>query len=192
MIRQLMDRVASTGGVIDEVKAVYNGIRMCEEKSIELQDWLTSTEGLQVQPKNEQWEAYFKVHDELIKGHCDLLLLSQYPSASPELRRLPSDYDMPARMWRHGIYSMLETTRHRLPSSLEHMIRFCIYAFRSLTLLHQFVAPWKTLWTEYIRDLVRYRLDIREEDDDIQDRETWMGVSQVWCSEAEDLASLQN
>lgn len=70
---------------------------------------------------------------------------------------------MPARMWRHSIYSFLELMRHRLPESLE--------------LLYETVPAFKDTWIGCLANLARYRMAIEE---DPRDREIWQGVARTW------------
>ncbi|KAK0714488.1 hypothetical protein B0H67DRAFT_489629, partial [Lasiosphaeris hirsuta] len=53
-----------------------------------------------------RWSAcLIALHRTLLHEHHDFFLASQYPSASPALRRLASKYAKPARMWRLAIVS---------------------------------------------------------------------------------------
>ncbi|KAI1839424.1 hypothetical protein JX266_014365, partial [Neoarthrinium moseri] len=122
----------------------------------------------------------------LLHEYHDFFLASQHPSASPVLRRLPSKYAMPARMWRHGIYCFLELLRSRLPMSLEHMLTFMCLAYSMMTLLYETVPAFEDTWIECLGDLGRYRMAI--EDCDIRDREVWTSVSRHWYSKASDRA----
>ena len=91
---------------------------------------------------------------------------------------------MPARMWRHGIYGFLEVLRYRLPESLDHMLAFIYIAYSMMALLYETVPSFENTWIEYLGDLGRYRMAI--EDNDMQDREIWSGVSRFWYSKASD------
>ncbi len=53
------------------------------------------------------------------------------------LPRLASQYEMPARMWKRGIDSFLELLRHRLPTSLEHMLAFIYLPHAMMAPLHE-------------------------------------------------------
>ncbi|CAG1960126.1 unnamed protein product [Fusarium graminearum] len=85
---------------------------------------------------------------------------------------------MPARMWRHRIHSFLELLRHRLPSSLEHMLSFLYLGYSMMARLYETVPGFEDTWIECLGDLGRYRMAI--EDDDVRDREVWAGVSSHW------------
>jgi hypothetical protein len=73
--------------------------------------WIPSFNG-------EQLEALIKLYRTDLHEQHDFFLASQHPSASPALRRLASKCAMPARMWRHGIYTFLDII-HQLPDCQE-------------------------------------------------------------------------
>ena len=99
---------------------------------------------------------------------------------------------MPARMWWHGIHSLLELLRQSLPALTEHMLAFIYLAYHMMALLYETVPPFEDTWIECLGDLSRYRMAIRDtwieclgdlagyrtaiEDDDISRR----GYL-VWC-----------
>ncbi|KAK0730015.1 hypothetical protein B0H67DRAFT_19419 [Lasiosphaeris hirsuta] len=187
LIKQPETRPISQEQLVAEVKGIYAGLVMVENKCIEV-DNAQNTQGDHSTNKlnNEQWQALIALHRTLLHEHHDFFLASQHPSASPALRRLASKYAMPARMWRHGIHSFLELLRHRLPASLEHMLTFIYLAYSMMALLYETVPTFEDTWIECLGDLGRYRMAI--EDDDIRDREVWTAVSRGWYSKASDKA----
>ncbi|KAK3363316.1 hypothetical protein B0T25DRAFT_527027 [Lasiosphaeria hispida] len=187
LIKQPETRPISQEQLVAEVKGIYAGLVMVENKCIEV-DNAQNTQGDHNTNKlnNEQWQALIALHRTLLHEHHDFFLASQHPSASPALRRLASKYAMPARMWRHGIHSFLELLRHRLPASLEHMLTFIYLAYSMMALLYETVPTFEDTWIECLGDLGRYRMAI--EDDDIRDREVWTAVSRGWYSKASDKA----
>ena len=132
----------------------------------------------------EQWQALITLHRTLLHEHHDFFLVIQHPSSSPALRRLATEYAMPARMWRHGIHSLLELLRHRLPHSFEQMLAFLYMAYSITTLLLESVPSFEETWIEDLGDLARYRVAIEEAD--LRDREVWSGVARMWYNEAAD------
>jgi hypothetical protein len=171
-----------------EIKGIYAGLVMVENKCIEVD----TTQNTHTDPNNrlnnEQWQALITLHRTLLYEHHDFFLASQHPSASPALRRLAAKYAMPARMWRHGIHSFLELLRHRLPMSLEHMLTFIYISYSMMTLLCKTVPAFDDTWIECLGDLGRYRMAI--EDDDIWDQVVWTSVSRHWYSQASDKAPM--
>ncbi|KIW21856.1 uncharacterized protein PV07_12723 [Cladophialophora immunda] len=174
-------RSISLEQLVNEVKGIYAGLVMVEKKCVEIcaQQAQTTTK-----LSNEQWQALIALHRTLLHEHHDFFLASQHPTASPALRRLPTKYAMPARMWRHGIHSFLELLRHRLPYSLEHMLSFVYLAYQMMGLLMESVPAFHETWIECLGDLARYRMAIEEAD--LKDRETWSNVARMWYQKAAD------
>ncbi|KAG4277395.1 hypothetical protein FPRO04_14110 [Fusarium proliferatum] len=183
-MRQPGTRPISQDQLVAEVKGIYAGLVMVETKCIEVDNAQSSNTDVNSKLNNEQWQALIALHQTLLHEHHNFFLASQHPSASPALRRLASNYAMPARMWRHGIHSFLELLRHRLPASLEHMLTFLYLAYSMMASLYETVPAFEDTWIECLGDLGRYRMAI--EDDDVRDREVWTGVSRHWYSKASD------
>ncbi|KAK4239733.1 hypothetical protein C8A03DRAFT_42664 [Achaetomium macrosporum] len=186
IIKQPETRPISQEQLVAEVKGIYAGLVMVENKCIEVDNDRSSQNDPGNKLNNDQWQALIALHRTLLHEHHDFFLASQHPSASPALRRLAAKYAMPARMWRHGIHSFLELLRHRLPASLEHMLTFIYMAYSMMALLYETVPAFEDTWIECLGDLGRYRMAI--EDDDIRDREVWTSVSRHWYSRASDKA----
>lgn len=186
LVKQPETRPISGEQLVAEVKGIYAGLVMVESKCIEVDNAQNAQNDSASKLNNEQWQALIALHRTLLHEHHDFFLASQHPSASPALRRLASKYAMPARMWRHGIHSFLELLRHRLPSSLEHMLTFIYLAYSMMALLYETVPTFEDTWIECLGDLGRYRMAI--EDDNIHDRENWTLVSRQWYSKASDKA----
>ncbi|KAK0749220.1 hypothetical protein B0T18DRAFT_427375 [Schizothecium vesticola] len=189
LAKQPDTRPISQEQLVAEVKGIYAGLVMVENKCIEVDTAQSNNQ--QNDPNNtrltnDQWQALIALHRTLLHEHHDFFLASQHPSASPALRRLASKYAMPARMWRHGIHSFLELLRHNLPSSLEHMLTFIYLAYSMMALLYETVPAFEETWIECLGDLGRYRMAI--EDDNIRDREIWTDVSRAWYHKASDRA----
>jgi hypothetical protein len=88
--------------LVDEVKEVYAGLVMVEEKCAEIDQQQASTTN---KLSNERWNALINLHRTLLHQYHDFFLASQPPSSSPALRRLATKYAMPARMWKHCNFS---------------------------------------------------------------------------------------
>ncbi|KAL8789334.1 MAG: hypothetical protein Q9213_001257 [Squamulea squamosa] len=189
MLLQPETRPISHAQLVVEVKGIYHGLVMVEQKCIEI-DGKQSAAALERDPtkrtdlKDEQWQALIALHKTLLHEHHDFFLASQHPSASPPLSKLASRYTMPARMWRHGIHAFLEVLRHRLPASLDHMLAFIYIAYSMVALLYETVTTFEDTWIECLGDLGRYRMAI--EDSSSSDREIWGGVARSWYNKAAD------
>ncbi|KAL2212749.1 hypothetical protein CC79DRAFT_1365023 [Sarocladium strictum] len=182
LIREPMTRPISQEQIVQEVKTIYSGLVMVENKCIEVNNLQTENSEEKSDLSQEQWQALITLHRTLLHEHHDFFLASQHPSANSALRRLASKYSMPARMWRHGIHSFLELLRHNLPESREYMLTFIYLAYSIMALLYETVPAFDETWIECLGDLSRYRMAIEE--DDIRDREIWTGVSRNWYSKA--------
>ncbi|KAF5988529.1 hypothetical protein FBULB1_1404 [Fusarium bulbicola] len=170
--------------LVAEAKGIYAGLVTVETKCIEVDHAQLSNTDLNSHLDDEQWQILIELHRTLLHEHHDFFLVIQHPSATPDMRKVASQYSMPGRLWRHGIHSFLELLRQRLPDSLEHMLTFLHLAYGMMTLLHETVLDFQDTWTECLGDLSRYRMGI--EDQDITEREIWRGVSRRWYSMASD------
>lgn len=111
--------------------------------------WMRSLHG-------EQWADLFALHRNLLGEHLDFFLASQHPRAEAPLKRLAAKYNMPARMWRHGVHSFLEVMRKRLVESQEYMDRFIILAYGMMSFLEEMAPRYLYTWIECKADLTRY------------------------------------
>lgn len=192
MLLQPETRPISHAQLVVEVKGIYHGLVMVEQKCIEV-DEKQFAAALERDPskrtdlKDEQWQALIALHKTLLHEHHDFFLASQHPSASPPLSKLASKYTMPARMWRHGIHAFLEVLRHRLPASIDHMLAFIYIAYSMMALLYETVTTFEDTWIECLGDLSRYRMAI--EDSNTGDREVWGAVARSWYTKAADKRS---
>jgi hypothetical protein len=206
--KQPETRPISQDQLIAEVKGIYAGLVMVENKCIEVDNAQNAQPG-DAKLNNKQWRALIALHRTLLHEHHDFFLASQRPSASPALRRLASKYATPARMWRHGIHCFLESLCHRLPTSLEHTLTFIYLANSMMALLYETVPAVEDTWIECLGDFGRYRMAIQDdetvpgledtwieclgdlgryrmaiEDENTRDREVWTAVSRGWYKES--------
>jgi hypothetical protein len=184
LLLQPDSRPISQEQLASEVKSIYAGLTMVENKCIQVDRAQAAETDLNIKLGSDHWQALIALHRTLLHEHHDFFLASQHPSASPALRRLASKYSMPARMWKHGIYSFLELLRRRLPESIDYMLAFIYLAYQMMALLYETVPAFEDTWIECLGDLGRYRMAI--EDEDVRDRETWAAVARSWYSKAAD------
>lgn len=176
-------RPISQEQLVAEVKGIYAGLVMVEAKCLEVD--ANPVDNL----SNEQYQARTAMHRTLMDYHHDFMLASQDPMASAQLKRLSPKYAMPARWWKHSVQTYLEVLLHRLPVSLEHMIRF-IYEAMSMTMLFLETVGnhnqnLKETYSECMGDLCRYRMAI--EDDSVHDREHFTEQAKYWYQYSQDL-----
>ncbi|KAJ9134152.1 hypothetical protein NKR23_g10322 [Pleurostoma richardsiae] len=108
MILQPETRPISQEQLVAEVKGIYAGLVMVENKCIEVDNAQTSLNEAPPRLNNGQWQALIALHRTLLNKHHDFVLACQHPSASTALRRLASKYAMPVRMLQHGIHSFIQ------------------------------------------------------------------------------------
>ncbi|KAL8678661.1 MAG: hypothetical protein Q9186_005016 [Xanthomendoza sp. 1 TL-2023] len=90
MLLQPETRPISHAQLVVEVKGIYHGLVLVEQKCIEV-DEKQSAAALERDPskrtdlKDEQWQALIALHRTLLHEHHDFFLASQHPSASPPL-----------------------------------------------------------------------------------------------------------
>ncbi|KAK5789532.1 hypothetical protein VI817_008655 [Penicillium citrinum] len=183
MVKQLKTNPITHEQLVPEVRGIYRGLVMVEEKCIAL-DKQQSESKEDLSPV--QWQALISIHSTLLHEHHDFFLSSQHPVAKAELTELAEKYSMPARMWRYGIHSLLEILRHKLPRSLEYMLHFIYTAYSMVTLLLENIPYFRETWIECLGDLARYRMAIEETD--MRDREVWATVSRYWYNQDADLS----
>lgn len=97
---------------------------------------------------------------------------------------------MPARMWRYGIYSLLELLHQCLPESLEYLLSFTLIAYQLITFLYEAVPAFEGTWVKYLREIAHYRMEVAGEDR--QDRETWAAIVHFWYHKTETNAQSWN
>lgn len=145
-----------------EVKDIYAGLVMVEAKCIDVdqKQALAAQEpdpSKQTKLTGDQWQALIALHRTLLDEHHDFFLATQHPSAGPSLRNLPARYDMPRRMWQHGVHAFLELLLHRLPESSNAMDDFIHEAYSTLEHLYEKVPMFRDTWKECLVDLNTYR-----------------------------------
>ena len=103
--------------------------------------------------------------------------MTQHPSASASVRRLPQKHDVLARFWKFGIIQFLEFLRQKLPRSQSHMQSFVFLAYGLTTVLLQDVPVFQNVWMECLGDLARYLYGI---EDSPEDKDHWRDTAEVW------------
>src|SRR5438270_1590594 len=115
-------------------------------------------------PTTSKFPYVFYTNLSLLNFYHTFFTMTQHPSASSSVRRLPKKHDLLARYWKYGIVYLLEYFREKLPISQPHMQSF-IYAAYTLTgVLLQDVPVFQAVWMECLGDLVRYLYAIEEND----------------------------
>lgn len=192
IVKQPDSRPISQQQLAAEVKGIYSGLVMVENKCVHVVNAQTQAmqqaemgdEQARYSLRIDHFQALIALHRTLLHEHHDFFHASQHPSAGPAIKDLALRYSMPARMWKHGIHNFLELLRHRLPESLDYMLAFIYLAYQMMALLYETVSSFEDTWIECLGDLGRYRMAI--EDEDPRDREVWTGVARFWYMKAVD------
>jgi hypothetical protein len=164
-----------------EIKGIYAGIEIIETKCIQVAKKLALVQvGAGAKPKRRgiPWQSLIALYRTLLHEYYDLLFISQHPSASPELRGLAVEDNIPARVWRYGIYPLVEGLQNALPPSSDFMLAFLYFSYSMMALLYETVPIFANIWAEYLRDLCWYAL----KDQDNEDREVWTCNANYWNS----------
>ncbi|KAL8653953.1 MAG: hypothetical protein Q9210_001795 [Variospora velana] len=181
IIRELRSASISIEELIVEVKSQYRDVVNHENRCKKIQKNLVEKRCSKV--TDQQWRAIHKKYTALIGVYHDFFSATQHTAAFPAMRKLPTRYSMPGRMFQHGIFDLLEELRHRLPASLDHLLNFFHFAFGAVTDLYRTKSAFKSCWTKCLGDLALYRMDILEQD---SDREEWDRTARLWYSKSID------
>ena len=182
MMGQFKMEHITTTQLVAEVKGIYRGLAIIESKAIEVGNAQSASQRAKL--TRDQWQALIFLHRTLLYEHHDFFLAIQHPASTLAMQKLSIKHDMPARMWRYGVYRFLELLYHQLPDSHEFMLIFIYCAYGMITLLYETIPAHKEIWIEYLGDLSRYRMAIEKADDSV--RKIWAGVSRGWYQLASD------
>jgi hypothetical protein len=167
-----------------EVRSIYAGLVMVEAKCIEEDQKLVSS----TQPKlnHQQWQALITLHRTLLYEHHDFLLASQHPSADLAIQKLALSYNIPTRIWLHGVHTFLKVLRHHLPASLDFMLAFIYLSYSTIALFSETIPVFADTWFECLGEISWYRMALEE--DNSRDRGVWTYNARNWYSKASDRA----
>ncbi|KAL6359144.1 hypothetical protein LRP88_07361 [Fusarium phalaenopsidis] len=163
-------------------KDIYAGLVALESKCIITRHdaVLAPSAGSKVQAK--QWQALISLHETLLGEYLDFFLAIHDPLVGRAMRQLVSKYAMPARVWRHGIHSLLELMRQHLSDSLEYLLGYLNFAFGMVALFYETIPALKDTWAECLGDLARYRMALRVREDVYSG--IWRGIARYWYRRA--------
>ena len=171
-------------GLTNEVRDIYSGLVMVEEKCIEYQQL-----DLPKLLSQDQWLDLVSLHRLLLHNHNDFFLASQHPFASPALRQLVEKYSLPDRIWRHGIQSFLDFLLERLPGSREYLDTFIQMAYEEIKLHLEGPPAFKDIWMECLGDLARYGMFINPPERETvnpPERAVWISMALHWYLQLSD------
>ncbi len=104
-----------------EVRDIYKGLVTDEARCItadkrQLMAIQEQDPTRRVNLEDKHWRSLVALYKRLLHDHYNFILASQHPSASDALIRTADNYNIPARMWRHGIQNVLDILLHGLPN----------------------------------------------------------------------------
>jgi hypothetical protein len=105
-----------------------------------------------------EWKSFRELHQQLLGIYLDFFRCSYHPSATEDLRSIAQQRNMPGKLLKFGIHSFLDIARYQLPESLEHMLSYINYAYKSLQTLLEGVSVYRDIWLEGTRQLAWYML----------------------------------
>ncbi|OAA40060.1 hypothetical protein NOR_06054 [Metarhizium rileyi] len=178
LVPQPLTRKITSEELYVEVVGIYRGVVGVEKSCIELCAVAKANE-----IRFKHYRGLIKIHRAALHDHHDFLLATQHPAASPALRSLPAEHRIPARLWRHGIHTLLEVFRCKLPHSKEFMLEFAHDAYLMVALLYETIPLFRDTWSECLGDLGRYRMALET---DTEDRNVWADVARGWYSKTSD------
>lgn len=138
--------------LLEQVKGIYGRLVMFESTCTDIHEETYRRRSR----SHKQWQRLIKMHKYLITEHYDLYIVCQHFSENSNLRHLIISYKLPARMWRHGIYSSLKILRESLSEIFDHMWAFMIFVYSMLTLFHETTSVFH--WMKCLENLGRYMI----------------------------------
>ena len=155
-IRQLKSNPISQDQLAAEVRNIYNRLVELDTKCRMVHAALKANPHRQLAP--EQWQTLVKLHRTLMHEHCDFLMASQRPSATPSLLGLAETYNTPSRLWYHGIGPFLVVLHQRRPGSQDYAVWFIRVAYQMMGLLMEIMPSFFGAWAECAANILRIGL----------------------------------
>jgi hypothetical protein len=132
-----------------EVNSIYNDLVIAEHKCIEahlMKAQLVREAPEGVLPKlSKKYKVLISFGRTLLNQHYQFLAAVQHPSRTPAIRQLPAKYDIPARLYRHGIYDFVELFMVRLPESFDYMLWYIYLAYPMMLLILETALNFKDI-----------------------------------------------
>ncbi|PKS12074.1 hypothetical protein jhhlp_001370 [Lomentospora prolificans] len=185
IVRQPITRPVTFDQLVSEIRGIYAALVKAEDECIERVSHL-SKEDAHI-PESE-WKLLVELHQTALYEFCDFFFATHHPVAaeSSQLAHVITKYSMPARLWRHAIYKLLDLMRKHLPDSRPHMYRFITLAFNMITILYENATDLCDIWAECLGDIARFRMAVESES--VEDRNLYVGISKYWYYRSIDLA----
>lgn len=170
-----LDCGTTTSLFIASVTNTHTDLTILEEQCIQLV-------ARPVQQSDQYWRGMIAIHRALLRRHLEFFALSQHPLASPDFRHLPVTLNMPVRMWKHGMHSLLELLRRSLPGARKHMDSFLLHAYQTLIQVYDNVKFLRRTWVERLGYACMYLMIDKE----TNESEMWASIGRSWYEHAID------
>ncbi|KAG8857607.1 hypothetical protein FRB96_005625 [Tulasnella sp. 330] len=157
---------------LDQVKRMYRDIAKAESKILaegdtveEEPDSRNAAFAPQSLESDEKWARLVKEHKNLVELYHNFLSFASRPQTPASLHPLPAKYNIPGRLWNHGVQRLLSALRRASLTSvaaLEQLESFIIYAYGFYCSLMEEVpfSEFRVLWLEALGDLARYKMHV--------------------------------
>lgn len=184
MKREPNTRPVTLDQLVSEIRGIYAALVKVEDECIESVSKFSEKQG---SISKDEWNELLILHQTALYEFCDFFFATRHPVAakSEKLKNVITKYSMPARLWRHAIYRLLDLMRKHLSESQVYIHRFIGLAFNMITVLYENTQDLSDVWAECLGDLARFRMAI--ESDLTEDRALYLGIAKYWYRRSIDL-----
>jgi hypothetical protein len=134
------------------------------------------------------WPDYIELHQALLYGYQDIILVSLSPNAAYDVRAITFEHQLPRRMWSSGMQPLLSVLHSwsgyqdtdQACKFREHMRTFILIAYALVASLYETAPVFKGAWAAYLGHLSQYRAGAEE---DVGMQEHWQAVANYWYSQ---------
>lgn len=114
----------------------------------------------------QQWHTAVRSHHHLTENYMIYLFQTLHPDRTEVMRRLPRRQRIPARIWQHAIFALLEMSHqasYLSPEALDYAIDLTYFAYSTYTAMLDQASEFAFAWFEGLADVARFRLAIETE-----------------------------
>ncbi|EMC97289.1 hypothetical protein BAUCODRAFT_52663, partial [Baudoinia panamericana UAMH 10762] len=161
------------------MEAVYSVLQRYEEGCMDLDKTIGKAERI----NNGQCQAAHALHQALLAEHMEYLSCTIHPSATPEIKALPTQCRMLQRLWQHGIRDFLDALRLHAPETNVFAESFVISSYQFFGYLLEVVQDkvMTPFWLVCLGELAAKYASLAVS---IEERLQWTKIAQSWLTEA--------
>lgn len=165
--------------IVQKVKAIYSQILFLEKKCSDSVGVISerASRNTVSEIDDRMWWEVVHLHEQLLEQDDDFMFTCHLANATPAILNLPKKYNIPSRMWKTGVFQVLDLLRGYLPVTFDPLVSFIYYAYTIMTRLLECMPDGQATWLEFLGDLARCRMAI---DDDSEAREIWREQAFIW------------